>query len=328
MPKERNTKINADPKVEIIGIRRISNAEVVDALKQSERIPADSRAQMLWEDNGRPARRSQEEERAAYEQAKSWAASSVAQLQKHLKTDPEITLLGSGGQSKAKQSDYLLMSLTMSRAHENIDYLFSASAMYLQIVDTIITDRQNVNPGTIRWARELTDHADSLYRTHISRGGYDNEFAPVWEDLRYTNNLLGCLEKLRPRDFSEINFIIDDLLTQHSTGIKNEELGAIDHQIFTALLKQKSVAANELNNVAFLLVGASEEALNLGGKELAQKLYGMAKSVFTRYRRWQMAEGIVPNTSDRISLFSDPRLHDQLLVHKALAKLEQRLSES
>ena len=95
-----------------------------------------------------------------------------------------------------------------------------------------------------------------------------------------------------------------------------------------ALLKQKSVAANELNKVAFDFVSASEQALEYGGKDLAQKLYVMAKATFTRYKQWQMAEGIVPNSSDRISLHSDSRMYDQRLVHKALARLERRLDGS
>ena len=99
----------------------------------------------------------------------------------------------------------------------------------MQIVDTTVIDRHNLNSGTIKWSRELTDHAQNLYNAHISSGGHDNEFSPLWENLRYTNQTLNSLEKLRPQDFSEINFIIDDLLNSHTTGIKKERLVGIEY---------------------------------------------------------------------------------------------------
>ena len=328
MPKERRSKGRVQPKIEIVDVRRVSEAEVISAFKGAAKIPEEVASRMLWEDNGMPAKRDLEEMQAARDEAISWANGSFSKLSQSMRTNPEITLLSAQGSTKSLKSDFILKSLIMARAHENIGYLFSASVMYLQIVGTTISDRHGINSGTLRWSRELADHAQDLYRAHISGGGHDNEFSPLWEDLRYTAQRLNSLEKLRPRDFSEINFIMDDLLTSHASGIKKERLESIEYQVFSALLKQKSVAANELNAVAFDLVSASEQALESGGKDLAQKLYVMAKATFTRYKRWQMAEGIVPNTANRISINSDSRMYDQLLVHKALARLERRLDQS
>lgn len=328
MPKERNAKGRAQPKIDLVDAKRVSETEVIGAFKEAAKIPEETASRVLWEDNGAPTKKSPDEMKAARDEAVTWAQDSFSKLSQSMHTNPEITLLSAQGSARSLKSEFILKSLTMARAHENIGYLFSASAMYLQIVDTTIIDRHNINSGTLKWARELADHSQNLYRTHISGGGYDNEFSPLWEDLRYTNQMLNSLEKLRPRDFSEVNFIMDDLLTSHATGIKKEHLDGIEYQIFAALLKQKSVAANELNAVAFDLASASEQALESGGKDLAQKLYAMAKATFTRYKRWQMAEGIVPNTTDRISLRSDSRMHDHLLVHKALSRLESRLDES
>ncbi len=327
MPKQKPRR-EVGSKIEITEVKRVSEPEVMGALKEIARIPQSHLERLLWEDNGMPSKRSEAETRAAYEEARSWASSSLYELQKHIKTDQEITLLSASGAAKSKLSDYLLSNLVEARAHENIEYLFSASIMYLHSVDLILAQRQNINSGALRWARELTEHSDVIYRKHIAKGGHDNEFAPVWEDLRYTKERLNSLEKLKPRDLSEINFVIDDMLSNHSEGLDPKALRTIDNRVFAALLTQKTVAANELNYAAFELASACSEALEMGSRELAQNLYAMAKATFTRYKRWQMAEGIMPNTGSRISINTDSRMHDHLLVHKVLAKLEKQLSES
>ncbi len=320
----KNKKPQESP-LEITNVRSIRPDEIVEVMKELARKPKDYQARLLWEDNGMPRKRTEEELNQATADATTWAANELAAHNDCIKSDPIVQLISAQGRIEERFIQHLSKTLELARFYEQTDYLRSASFFYTQAAEHLMFYRKNINSSTLEWCKNLIDRADTLYKTHRGRGGYDNEFAPVHEDIQSVDEKANLLIGLGAEEINRINSRVDMDSERYAPNAKQSDIIHIENQECHAFAELKHATVKGHNYVALLFAQAAESAIGAGSRDWAAMLFAEASKVYGKYTEWQRSQGVTPNTSGSISAAADPRLHDMYLVHKTLANLKKKI---
>ncbi len=322
----KNKKPQKSP-LEITDVRSIRPDEIVEVMKKLQRTPKAEQERLLWEDNGMPMKRTEEEKRQATADAAAWAASEVAAHNDCIKSDPAVQLISAQGRTAERFTKHLSKTIEYARFYEQTDYLWSASFFYTQAAEHLMFYRKNINPGTLEWCRNLINKAGSLYKKHRERGGYDNEFAPVYEDIQLTEEKANLLINLGEDEINRINSRVDMDSERYAASAKQSDIIHIENQEFHAFAELKHATVNGHNYIALLFAQAAESAIGAGSGDWAAMLFAEASKVYVKYTKWQRSQGVIPNASGSISAAADPGFYDMYLVHKTLADLKKKIKE-
>lgn len=308
-------------------VTQIKESDIKMALKEIARIPEERFAQLQWEDNGCPRKRSEQELAEARNKADSWARETMKQIEDRF-ADKEMVLLSKNGTIKMQHSDFILDQLREGRFYQNIAYGYSAAHHYLSAAWEMLYDRHNINDATLGLSAILLDMADGLYKNHIKKGFYDNEFAPLWEDLEVFKQRIDFLGGLSKEEINATNLKVDEQEAMYKGTVdSNEKLDSISNRLFGSMIKLKYVEQSRLNCMAQEFAFLAETAIDAGSKEWGRKLLDDAKVLYKNYLDWHAAHGVVIRAEESVSIPADSNSHDMYMVHKTIAMVEGRLGQ-